>query len=475
MLSRSSGSSPGGRTSIALSLLAVIGLVTACAPKAPSAADHPDGGSDPAATAGGGGAGSGGDGSGPQGPSGDQDQTLPCDVDSVLGASCRNCHGSTPAYGAPMSLVTYEDLMAPSPTDKSTPVYKKVLSRVQSEKSPMPPSPAAPLDAGAISTLEAWVNAGAPTGPACGGGGSGGGGSDGGDTGTGSGEPELPCTPDTLVRAPAPYTLSADSDNEYVCFGFTVDLAKKRHVIGLAPHVDNKAVVHHILLFQTNQAVSPTPKPCSAFGSASWRLISGWAPGGQPLVVPAEAGFPEEQGKTHWVAQIHYHNGKQLPGLQDQSGYDLCTTEDLRPNDADVMAPGSINFTIDPFSKLSLTCDHKFTEAKSIHVFGASPHMHTLGTAMSTVKISGNVMQTVHDQPSFDFQSQLNYPVSVDVGYGDTLRTRCVWQNTTPNTVHFGENTEDEMCFDFLAYYPKIKSPLFSWMTPSLVASCKAE
>jgi hypothetical protein len=39
---------------------------------------------------------------------------LPCDVQSVLSMRCGSCHGVVPAQGAPMSLVSYADLTAPS-------------------------------------------------------------------------------------------------------------------------------------------------------------------------------------------------------------------------------------------------------------------------------------------------------------------------------------------------------------------------
>jgi hypothetical protein len=37
---------------------------------------------------------------------------------------------------------------------------------------------------------------------------------------------------------------------------------------------------------------------------------------------------------------------------------------------------------------------------------------------------------------------------------GDTLTTTCVYNNTTDNTVTFGENTENEMCFNFVTAWP---------------------
>ncbi len=48
-------------------------------------------------------------------------------------------------------------------------------------------------------------------------------------------------------------------------------------------------------------------------------------------------------GTTHWILQVHYNDasGKNV-GQTDNSGYDLCTTDKLRPNDAAVMAPGTV-------------------------------------------------------------------------------------------------------------------------------------
>jgi hypothetical protein len=43
--------------------------------------------------------------------------SLPCDVDQLLQSRCRMCHSSPPQAAAPMSLVTYADLLHTSLTD----------------------------------------------------------------------------------------------------------------------------------------------------------------------------------------------------------------------------------------------------------------------------------------------------------------------------------------------------------------------
>jgi len=37
---------------------------------------------------------------------------------------------------------------------------------------------------------------------------------------------------------------------------------------------------------------------------------------------------------------------------------------------------------------------------------------------------------------------------------GDTVITTCIYDNTTDRAVTFGENTQNEMCFNFATYYP---------------------
>ncbi|HEY8074947.1 MAG TPA: hypothetical protein VIF62_12575, partial [Labilithrix sp.] len=272
---------------------------------------------------------------------------LPCDVDAVLETNCQTCHGSNPQYGAALSLVTYDDLAKDSPAGGK--VYDRVKARVHDDARPMPPSPNPRLSAKDSGAIDAWIAGGAkPSADRC------------DDGGAASTDPKpLSCTPDTVLKATQPFTMQANAPvDQYICAGVDITLTKKRHIIGLAPKIDNKKILHHVLLFQAPSSESPTPFACSAFGSASWKLVAGWAPGGNNLELPAEAGFPEEKGTTHWVVQLHYNNTLNLTGAQDSSGYQMCTTENLRANDAGVVAFGSTSFTIPPRSTTTIACDY---------------------------------------------------------------------------------------------------------------------
>ena len=88
---------------------------------------------------------------------------LPCDVQAILAANCQSCHGLWPAGGAPMSLVTYDDLIAPAKSDPTRSVAELCVARIQSATAPMPPTPP-PMSSADIATLQNWVAAGMPMG-----------------------------------------------------------------------------------------------------------------------------------------------------------------------------------------------------------------------------------------------------------------------------------------------------------------------
>lgn len=95
-------------------------------------------------------------------PAGGTATGLPCDVDAVLQAKCRSCHGEKPR--SPMSLVTYEDLVAPSKSDPSKSNAELSLERMKATSEPMPPNKANAATAGELDAFAKWIAAGLPAG-----------------------------------------------------------------------------------------------------------------------------------------------------------------------------------------------------------------------------------------------------------------------------------------------------------------------
>lgn len=408
------------------------------------------------------------------GANGANGATLPCDVDAVLAANCRSCHGATPSFGAPMPLVTHADLVADAPRTAGKKVFEVVGARVHDDARPMPQPPNPRLGAADLATIDAWVAAGAPAGTsAC----------DGGSvTPAGTGAKPLGCTPDQRIRPKTPYAVptvgAGGSDDQYVCYGFDTVATTKRHVVAGAPRVDNLAVVHHILLYQAASPVDGTPQPCGAGGRSDWRLVTGWAPGGENFELPPEAGFAEEVGTTHWAVQIHYNNARNLEGQVDTTGYDLCSTDVLRPNDADILATGTIEISLPPRATTTTTCNLQVPQMfGTMHVTSAWAHMHKLGRAQFATRVRDGQETPILEAPAYDFATGAGAArVDVELRPGDTVRTSCTWENAGMSTVTVGEGTDDEMCFAFLTYWPKITDPRFRWALPSapILSKCSS-
>lgn len=85
-----------------------------------------------------------------------------CRVQSLLDNHCGSCHSSSPPAAVPVSLVTYDDLMAPAPSDASLRVIDVSLARMQSTTKRMPPAPAPALPQEDLAFIEQWLQEGAP-------------------------------------------------------------------------------------------------------------------------------------------------------------------------------------------------------------------------------------------------------------------------------------------------------------------------
>jgi hypothetical protein len=85
---------------------------------------------------------------------------LPCAVEQLLEAHCRTCHGVVPTHGAPISLLTLEDLSAPNSDDPRLSEGEACVQRMKNPADPMPPAPLMSVGAPEVAAFEAWVTGG---------------------------------------------------------------------------------------------------------------------------------------------------------------------------------------------------------------------------------------------------------------------------------------------------------------------------
>jgi mono/diheme cytochrome c family protein len=401
------------------------------------------------------------------------DDALPCEVAALFKAHCADCHGTVTQNTAPMSLVTWNDLQKPAPRTAGKLTREVVLDRIKSTSSPMPPAPYPRLSAAEIASYEQWLSKGAakatsascqstPATPS------------GGDAGLASPGTNLPKPSDCeSTFSLTAHGTTGESDkskfkissqpalegNQYHCFYFKPPYNAGEGMLWYDSILDNKAHLHHWILYATDNAThaSGTSAPCNAAEPGAY-FVAGWAPGATNASVPPDASLLLPSGaNAGLILEVHYYNDSGMEQL-DSTGVTFCTAKtSVRPHTAGIHTLGSEGICVQPGARMQEvvgTCTPR-SDRGDIHITGVWPHMHKRARRQKVViKRKSGMSEVIHDEP-FDFNAQVFYPKGdIVVKAGDTVETHCYYDNDSSQPVHFGERTQDEMCYAFIAAWP---------------------
>jgi hypothetical protein len=401
---------------------------------------------------------------------------LPCNVSKIMAKNCASCHGATPIGGAPMSLVTFADFQAPGKTNPAKKVHELVKERIHDMARPMPPTSVAPMPAEEIAAMDAWFTGGALAGTAA-------------DATCGT-EPaaeggavkEAVHSMGPIVPKPGEtcYDFKVHGGQTlddtkfmirpgelYEQFYYKVPWPAGQVASGYATIGDNLQVLHHWLLFSTNELQAEgahIEAPLPTLIGTDPILLAGWAVGGPNNIMPEDVGMElPVPGRTMNV-QWHFYNSTSSPQA-DASSVQICTvpretranigtitwmgTEDLNGN----VWAGGPGMPAGKESTFTTTCRPGRGD-QPIHIIGFEPHMHRIGKNMKTSVVrAGGMKEVVFDKP-FVFGSETHYFVDVEVKPGESLETSCSFMNDNDFGVPFGESSDTEMCYQFTFHYP---------------------
>jgi len=340
-----------------------------------------------------------------------------------------------------MSLKTYADTQMPAISDPSKKVYQVVGTRVHDTKAPMPPQDK--LTDAQLTGIDNWVAANAPAGsdPTC--------------ASDAPAEPtadnwEWPTNCDgtytLLSHGPggndAPYMVPAGQEI-HPQIALTAPWGSEPvQMIAWRAISDNPKVLHHWILY----------------GAAREHVV-GWAPGKEhnaPL--PADVGLDMPGGS--FTLDMHYNNLQGASEEGDNSGLEVCVLkkEHFRPKTAGVYTRfATFAISIPPHATdhtITATCN--VTMSQPVTLLTASPHAHTFANHMkfTVQRASGETLLMHEGAFSFEEQGTVELKAPVELKEGDKVITTCTYTNPTDKTVTFGENTGNEMCFNFASYYP---------------------
>ncbi|XP_035207387.1 dopamine beta-hydroxylase-like [Stegodyphus dumicola] len=256
----------------------------------------------------------------------------------------------------------------------------------------------------------------------------------------------------------------------------------KNHIIQYAAAIqeENQGVVHHMEVFHcevdANKKLPPWNGPCTSPAKprvleACKRVLAAWAMGALPFTYPEEAGLPiGGPGFSRYVMlEVHYNNPELKEGLVDSSGVTLSYTPSLREYDAGVMELGleyTDKMAIPPHQPdFALTgyCVAECTRAglppDGIVIFGSQLHTHLTGTVVYTKHIRGSAELPELNRDnhySTHFQEIRRLKRKVRILPGDGLLTTCHYStNDRENITLGGFAISDEMCVNYVHYYPK--------------------
>lgn len=288
--------------------------------------------------------------------------------------------------------------------------------------------------------------------------------------------------PTMTLKAPEPYTPTTQRPDDYRCFVLDADFAQETYIRGVHVREDKRAIVHHVIVYmippdqvaaieQLDQGEAGAGYTCyGGPGASGARNIGGWVPGALPTLLPEGLAHVVPAG-SKLVLQLHYNtlnitSGEQPPA--DQTEVDLWALPPDQQPTHEVRVIPLANLLIDiPAGEASSVQDFDYRVTEEAELIGTTPHMHTLGAAISLEHISQDSQQAscLINIPRWDFNWQQSYTFTegqaIQVKPGDVLRQRCVYDNSpenqplidgvqqTPRRVTWGEGTLDEMCLTY--------------------------
>ncbi|KAI8852729.1 PHM/PNGase F domain-containing protein [Chytridium lagenaria] len=255
-------------------------------------------------------------------------------------------------------------------------------------------------------------------------------------------------------------------------------------------------LVHHIIIYGCSAPPSPPSffgdlYPCESMDPSCNEFSFSWVPGAPPNSLPAEAGiaFGTGPGASRYFAmQVHYDNPLLIPDRVDASGIRIFYTDQLRQHDVGTLTLGSIRISIPgnsnrptvlPPNLCPSSCTKRFPG--NLTIISQGVHMHQLGLNQTVRHIRNDTFEIapVVTRRYYDFNFQGSIPVldksTTTLIPGDALLTTCAYKPTLGErsfTTTFGESTDNEMCFNFVQYYPK-HTPIDFCLTYDLgLAAC---
>uniref|UniRef100_A0A3B5BBC6 Monooxygenase DBH like 1 n=1 Tax=Stegastes partitus TaxID=144197 RepID=A0A3B5BBC6_9TELE len=256
-------------------------------------------------------------------------------------------------------------------------------------------------------------------------------------------------------------------------------LNTKHHIYQIEPVIENKDVVHHILLYRCPHFVTQTYEyKCYVgdVGDTCFHVLASWGIGGAVFEFPENVGIPVggDNNNPFYRLEIHYNNPESKAGKYDSSGLRLHYTAQLRQHDASILNAGvlvrsPLTYNIPPktsqFRTYGICNTSQFSQhvnpVPDLHVFAVLLHTHLAGRKVRVGHFRDGKQigfLGLDENYDFEFQQTVSLGSIKTIKPGDEIIVECTYSTADRDGItQVGRSTTDEMCLAFLFYYPANK------------------
>jgi hypothetical protein len=216
---------------------------------------------------------------------------------------------------------------------------------------------------------------------------------------------------------------------------------------------------HHIILYKSSATTeNTTPFPCQSFRD----ILTGTVPLFIAQKPHTELEFPRGVAYRFPAGQmvrmeLHFLNATQAPASIAGTVHLGEATAGTVTDHANLLFWGRVDIDIPAAQQATVGPSFHYFRQTDLHIFGVTGHQHHLGTGFKIElanAIDDTAAQTIYENNDWANPPLKSFDPPLSPKDGQGFRFTCSYDNTTSQTVKFGESVNDEMCFLWAYYYP---------------------
>ncbi len=223
-------------------------------------------------------------------------------------------------------------------------------------------------------------------------------------------------------------------------------------------------VSHHFIVYKVNDTQErPEPYPCDPFDGAlnpeAVVPIMITQKAEETLTLPPGVAFELDANQMIRL-ELHYINTTDADLEAEASATATAMNEADFQHAADFLFMGDVDIEIQPMSTATVgpTYFPLPSELDGVNFFAITGHTHKYGTDVKVGIASNNdtYEAMVYAPAQFNWyepETTTHHP-AFQIPTGKAFRFECQYENTSDQTVSFGESANQEMCFFWAYYYP---------------------